>query len=68
MEGAPSLHYLYYTVVLMKGVLTERERCLHQAQALDQVLAAIWRRRVPNTLPHLPIGQQHPGGLVRCPL
>ena len=31
-------------------MLTERERCLHQAQALDQVLAAIWRRRVPSQM------------------
>ena len=36
-EKAHTVHYLCYTLVLMKGVLTERERCLHQAQALDQV-------------------------------
>ena len=47
MEDAPAMHYLYYTLALMKGVLTERERRLHQAQALNHVQAAIWRRECP---------------------
>ena len=29
MEEAPTVHYLYYTLVLLKGVLPERKRCLH---------------------------------------
>ena len=47
-KEAHTVRYLDYTLVLMKVVLTERERCLHQVQALDQVLAAIWRREVPS--------------------
>ena len=40
---APIVHYLYYTLVLMKCVLTKREWCLLQAQALGKALAAIGR-------------------------
>ena len=47
-EAATIIHYLYYTLTWMKGMMTERERCLHQAQVLEQLVSDIWRRGVPS--------------------
>ena len=49
-EEAATIHYLFYTLTLMKCVLTEKERCLHQARVLDHLSAAMWKRGVPSQI------------------
>ena len=49
-EKAATIHYLFYTLTLMRCVMTEKERCLHQARVLDHLLAAIWNKGVPSQI------------------
>ena len=47
-EESATLHYLYYTLTLMKCARAEREKCLHQAQALDHLMSAVRARVQPS--------------------
>ena len=60
-EGV-TLHYLYRTLTLMRHTLGERERCLQQAEVLDQLLTSIWRRGVQNQLVQQAREKQPAGG------
>jgi hypothetical protein len=47
-EEAPTIHYLYYTLTMMKSFRYVRDRCLQQAQLVDMVLGTIWQKGLPS--------------------
>jgi hypothetical protein len=47
-EESSTIHYLYYTLTMMKCFRYVRDRCIQQAQVLDLVLGSVWQKGIPS--------------------